>query len=61
MAKFRSHEGVWDHARSHEQQEQVTESFYVTTEAGQQQCECPPECPFQNKEKHYHCGYVSFF
>ncbi|XP_059479542.1 zinc finger protein castor homolog 1-like isoform X2 [Neocloeon triangulifer] len=54
---FGSQEGVWDHARCHEQQEQVTEAFYITTEVGQQACECPPECPFQNKETHYHCGY----
>ncbi|XP_065350896.1 zinc finger protein castor homolog 1 isoform X3 [Cloeon dipterum] len=54
---FGSQEGVWDHARSHEQQEQVTDAFYITTEVGQQPCECPPECPFQNKETHYHCGY----
>jgi hypothetical protein len=58
--KFASREGVWEHARSHEQQEQVTDAFYLTTEPGQEPCECPPECPYQNKEKHYHCGWVSF-
>ncbi|KAF4532943.1 hypothetical protein B566_EDAN000631 [Ephemera danica] len=54
---FRSREGVWEHARSHEQQEQVTEAFYMTTEPGQEPCDCPPECPYQNKERHYHCGW----
>ncbi|KAG8222076.1 hypothetical protein J437_LFUL000520, partial [Ladona fulva] len=53
---FRSKDGVREHARNHDQQEQVTDAFYWTVEVGQEPCRpCPPDCPFQNKEKHYHC------
>uniref|UniRef100_T1IV78 C2H2-type domain-containing protein n=1 Tax=Strigamia maritima TaxID=126957 RepID=T1IV78_STRMM len=53
---FRSKDGVREHARTHEQQDQVTEAFYTTQEAGQPSS-CPSDCPYQNKEKHYHCGW----
>ncbi|XP_069703969.1 zinc finger protein castor homolog 1-like isoform X2 [Periplaneta americana] len=56
---FRSMEGVREHARNHEQQEQVSEIFYVTAEAGQDglNSQCEEECPYQGKEKHYHCTW----
>jgi len=58
---FRSMEGVREHARNHEQQEQVTEIFYITSEAGHEgpNSQCEEDCPYQGKEKHYHCTWVS--
>ncbi|XP_063220399.1 zinc finger protein castor homolog 1 isoform X2 [Bacillus rossius redtenbacheri] len=55
---FRSIEGVREHARNHEQQEQVTEAFYIT-ESGLEtsNCQCYEDCPYQNREKHYHCTW----
>jgi hypothetical protein len=59
---FRSMDGVREHARNHEQQEQVSEIFYITAEAGQEgpNSQCEEDCPYQSKEKHYHCTWVSF-
>jgi len=58
---FRSMEGVREHARNHEQQEQVTEIFYITSEVGHEgpNSQCEEDCPYQGKEKHYHCTWVS--
>jgi hypothetical protein len=59
---FRSMDGVREHARNHEQQEQVSEIFYVTAEAVSDgpNSQCEEDCPYQGKEKHYHCTWVSF-
>ncbi|GLG97314.1 Transcription factor castor [Gryllus bimaculatus] len=56
---FRSMDGVREHARNHEQQEQVSEAFYITVEGGQdgKPCQCEDDCPYQAKEKHYHCTW----
>lgn len=50
-------DSVREHARNHEQQEQVSEAFYITVEAGGP-CQCEEDCPYQTKEKHYHCTWV---
>lgn len=62
VINFRSMDGVREHARNHEQQEQVSEIFYITAEAGQEgpNSQCEEDCPYQSKEKHYHCTWVSF-
>ncbi|XP_023707022.1 zinc finger protein castor homolog 1 isoform X2 [Cryptotermes secundus] len=56
---FRSMDGVREHARNHEQQEQVSEIFYITVESGQEgpNSQCEEDCPYQRKEKHYHCTW----
>ncbi|XP_065170803.1 zinc finger protein castor homolog 1-like isoform X2 [Atheta coriaria] len=46
---FSSKEAAREHARQHDQQEQVTEMFFTLT------CEDPTTCPYQAKDKHYHC------
>lgn len=46
-----------EHARNHEQQEQVTDAFYTTVIA--QSGGCDESCIYQDKEKHYHCNWVS--
>lgn len=48
--------GVQEHASNHEQQDQVTESFYNFVQNGQMN-NCSTNCPYQNKEKHYHCTW----
>lgn len=53
---FRCRDGVREHARNHEQQEQVTEAFYVTVDA--QNGRCDDSCIYQDKDKHYHCNWV---
>jgi hypothetical protein len=60
---FRSMDGVREHARNHEQQEQVSEIFYITSEAGHEgpNNQCEEDCPYQGKEKHYHCTWVSCY
>jgi hypothetical protein len=60
---FRSMDGVREHARNHEQQEQVSEIFYITSEAGHEgpNSQCEEDCPYQGKEKHYHCTWVSYY
>nr|CAD7438048.1 unnamed protein product [Timema bartmani] len=55
---FRSMDGVREHTRNHEQQEHVSETFFIT-ETGLEgsSCQCEEDCPYQNKEKHYHCTW----
>ncbi|CAN8015877.1 unnamed protein product, partial [Ixodes persulcatus] len=48
--------GVQEHAKNHEHQDQITQCFYHTV-GKSIEGECPPECPFQLKEKHYHCQW----
>ncbi|KAG1670498.1 Transcription factor castor [Nymphon striatum] len=55
---FKSRDGVREHTRNHEQQEQVTEAFYITSDVGDFD-DCPADCPMQGKEKHYHCTWES--
>lgn len=50
-------DGVREHARNHEQQEQVTECYYTTVSL--QSGGCDETCIYQDKEKHYHCNWVS--
>lgn len=50
-------DGVREHARNHEQQEQVTESYYTTVSL--QSGGCDETCIYQDKEKHYHCNWVN--
>ena len=60
---FSSVDGVTEHARNHKQQEQVSEIFYITSEAGPEgpNNQCEEDCPYQGKEKHYHCTWVSWY
>nr|CAD7261192.1 unnamed protein product [Timema shepardi] len=55
---FRSMDGVREHTRNHEQQDHVSETFFIT-ETGLEgsSCQCEEDCPYQNKEKHYHCTW----
>jgi hypothetical protein len=59
---FSSVDGVTEHARNHKQQEQVSEIFYITSEAGPEgpNNQCEEDCPYQGKEKHYRCTWVSW-
>ncbi|XP_025834272.1 zinc finger protein castor homolog 1-like isoform X1 [Agrilus planipennis] len=51
---FNSKDAVREHARNHEQQEQVTETFFVAVP--QHGGTCEESCLYQDKEKHYHCN-----
>ncbi|GAB6019842.1 hypothetical protein CHUAL_001383 [Chamberlinius hualienensis] len=53
---FRSKDNVREHARNHELQDQVTDAFYTTVDGGPPGS-CPFDCPYQNKQRHYHCGW----
>lgn len=53
---FTCRDGVREHARNHEQQEQVTEAFYITVDA--QNGRCDDSCIYQDKDRHYHCNWV---
>ncbi|KAH7955762.1 hypothetical protein HPB52_003809 [Rhipicephalus sanguineus] len=48
--------GVQEHAKNHEHQDQITQCFYHTV-GKSIDGECPPDCPFTLKEKHYHCQW----
>ncbi|XP_064461126.1 zinc finger protein castor homolog 1-like [Ornithodoros turicata] len=48
--------GVHEHAKNHEHQDQITQCFYHTV-GKSIEGECPLDCPFQLKEKHYHCQW----
>ncbi|XP_031358714.1 zinc finger protein castor homolog 1-like isoform X2 [Photinus pyralis] len=52
---FNCRDGVREHARNHEQQEQVTEAYFTTVVA--QSGGCDESCIYQDKEKHYHCNW----
>jgi hypothetical protein len=53
---FRTKDGVRDHARCHQQQDQVTAMSYDTCEAG---TKCRVDnCTHDNTKKHYHCRWV---
>ncbi|KAF5280739.1 hypothetical protein FQA39_LY18022 [Lamprigera yunnana] len=52
---FNCRDGVREHARNHEQQEQVTETYFTTVVA--QSGGCDDSCIYQDKEKHYHCNW----
>lgn len=67
---LRAREGVLEHARNHDAQDQISEAHYVTVggnasnaraspSAGDGKCHCDQDCPYQDKEKHYHCTWVS--
>lgn len=66
---LRTREAVLEHARNHDAQDQVSEAYYVTVAGpmgpGQSpsllegKCHCDQDCPYQDKEKHYHCTWVS--
>ncbi|CAH0549609.1 unnamed protein product [Brassicogethes aeneus] len=52
---FSSKDGVREHARNHEQQEQVTDTYFTTVTV--QNGGCDESCIYQDKEKHYHCNW----
>ncbi|KAE8750785.1 hypothetical protein FOCC_FOCC002495 [Frankliniella occidentalis] len=64
---LRAREAVLEHARNHDAQDQVSEAYYVTVgPAGSSspraastegKCHCDQDCPYQDKEKHYHCTW----
>lgn len=55
---FSCKDGVREHARNHEQQEQITEAYF--TAVANQSVQCDDTCAYQDKEKHYHCNWVSY-
>nr|XP_022907167.1 zinc finger protein castor homolog 1-like isoform X1 [Onthophagus taurus] len=50
---FNCKDGVREHARNHEQQEQITENYFTTAQNGG----CEDGCIYEDKEKHYHCNW----
>ncbi|KAK9744592.1 hypothetical protein QE152_g7649 [Popillia japonica] len=52
---FNCRDGVREHARNHEQQEQITENFFNTVTA--QNGGCEDGCIYEDREKHYHCNW----
>ncbi|XP_049824375.1 zinc finger protein castor homolog 1-like isoform X2 [Aethina tumida] len=52
---FNSKDGVREHARNHEQQEQITDAYYTTVTV--QNGGCDEGCIYQDKEKHFHCNW----
>ncbi|KAK3922303.1 Zinc finger protein castor-like protein 1, partial [Frankliniella fusca] len=56
---LRAREAALEHARNHDAQDQVSEAHYVTVGGGGAagKCHCDQDCPYQDKEKHYHCTW----
>lgn len=56
MIVFSCKDGVREHARNHEQENQVTEHYYTCVKENEN---CPVEnCPYDCvKENHYHCNW----
>lgn len=48
-----------EHWRNHEQQEHVTDNYYITVELDEEINPCPKKCPYQTKQRHYHCCWVN--
>lgn len=56
--QFRSTEAAKEHWRNHEQQEQITDNYYISVEENEQPNPCPSSCPYQTRKRHYHCCWV---
>ncbi|KZS09994.1 Transcription factor castor-like protein [Daphnia magna] len=52
---FKSTEAAKEHWRNHEQQEQITDNYYISVEENEQPNPCPSSCPYQTRKRHYHC------
>lgn len=55
----RSTEAAKEHWRNHEQQEQITDNYYISVEENEQPNPCPSSCPYQTRKRHYHCCWVT--
>lgn len=51
----RSTESAKEHWRNHEQQEHVTDAYYISVDVDEEPNPCPPGCPHQTRLRHYHC------
>jgi len=61
---FRSRDASVEHLRNHEAQDHVTEAFYVVAggdvpSGPNTASHCDDDCPYKEKERHYHCTWVS--
>ncbi|XP_057380685.2 zinc finger protein castor homolog 1-like isoform X2 [Daphnia carinata] len=52
---FKSTEAAKEHWRNHEQQEQISDNYYISVEENEQPNPCPSSCPYQTSKRHYHC------
>ena len=51
-----------EHGRSHAQQDYISDTVYAKVDPEEPGTDdiCPSNCPYKNKEIHYHCKWVSF-
>ena len=58
---FRTEEGVREHGRNHFQQDCISETYFAKVDPEEPGTEsaCPAQCPYKNKEIHFHCKWVS--
>jgi len=56
---FRTEEGVREHGRNHFQQDCISETYFakVDPEEPGTEAACPAQCPYKNKEIHFHCKW----
>lgn len=56
---FKCADAAKEHWRNHEQQEHISDNYYISVDIDEDPNPCPPSCLFQTQQRHYHCCWVT--
>jgi len=56
---FKCVDAAKEHWRNHEQQEHISDNYYISVDIDEDPNPCPPTCLFQTQQRHYHCCWVN--